>query len=287
MSHKHRVYFAFSTFFQCFSQYSRSYSVCVSFFSLFGFLASRFFSFFTFLNASRHISSPIGCVFQFSKFFSFFVIFQGLQCSFLNIHNFQCFSPYSRSNSVFVSFYSFFSFLAIILILQCVFLIFHVFQCFLLYSMSNSVCISFFSLFFSNKWFFSHFPRFYHFFCHNSCSRVCVFPPFQFFPRLTVCVFHFPKLSISRHIPGPTVRIFLAIIQVLHCVFLFFHVFQCYLPYFTSYSVHFSFSTLFSVPRHFPGQTMFVSHFSRFYFFSQYSMSYSVHFSFSTFFSVS
>ena len=161
MSHKHRVYFAFSTFFQCFSQYSRSYSVCVSFFSLFGFLASRFFSFFTFLNASRHISSPIGCVFQFSKFFSFFVIFQGLQCSFLNIHNFQCFSPYSRSNSVFVSFYSFFSFLAIILILQCVFLIFHVFQCFLLYSMSNSVCISFFSLFFSNKLFFSHFPRFY------------------------------------------------------------------------------------------------------------------------------
>ena len=110
MSHKHRVYFAFSTFFQCFSQYSRSYSVCVSFFSLFGFLASRFFSFFTFLNASRHISSPIGCVFQFSKFFSFFVIFQGLQCSFLNIHNFQCFSPYSRSNSVFVSFYSFFQF---------------------------------------------------------------------------------------------------------------------------------------------------------------------------------
>ena len=226
--------------------------------------------------------------FSFSKFFSFFVIFQVLQSAFLIFHPFQGFLlPYSRSNNVCVSFFTFFIFLAVFQVLQCAFLIFHLFQCFLLYSMSNSVCISFFSLFFSNKWFFSHFPRFYHFFCHNSCSRVCVFPPFQFFPRLTVCVFHFPKLSISRHIPGPTVRIFLAIIQVLHCVFLFFHVFQCYLPYFTSYSVHFSFSTLFSVPRHFPGQTMFVSHFSRFYFFSQYSMSYSVHFSFSTFFSVS
>ena len=220
MSHKHRVYFAFSTFFQCFSQYSRSYSVCVSFFSLFGFLASGFFLFFTFLNVSRHISSPIGCVFHFSKFFSFFIIFQGLRCSFLIIHNFQCFSPYSRSNSVFVSFYSFFSFLAIILIL-------------------------------------SHFSRFWVF--------------LAIFHVLQCLFFIFITFPFSRRIPGPTVcisyfpafSVFLAIIQVLHCVFLFFHVFQCYLPYFTSYSVHFSFSTLFSVSRHIPGQTIFVFHFSR------------------------
>ena len=55
-----------------------------------------------------------------------------------------------------------------------------------------------------------------------------------------------------------------------------------------SFSVHFSFSTLFRVFYcHIPGQTMFVSHFSRFSFFSPYSRSYSAHFSFSTFFSVS
>jgi hypothetical protein len=46
------------------------------------------------------------------------------------VHIFECFSPYSRSNSVCVSFCMFFSFLAIFQVLQGAFLIFHVFQCF-------------------------------------------------------------------------------------------------------------------------------------------------------------
>ena len=136
----------------------------------------------------------------------------------------------------------------------------------------------------------------------NPGPRVCFFFSFSTFlsfshhiSRPTVCVSHFPKLSISRHIPGPTVcishfptfSVFLSIIQDLQCVSLIFHVFQCYLPYFTSYSVHFSFSTLFSVSLHIPGQTMFESHFSRISFFSPYSRSYNVQFSFSTFFSLS
>ena len=169
---------------------------------------------------------------------------------------------------MYFSFSVIFSFLAIFQVKQCLCLIFHVFifsrnipcptvcishfppfSVFLNIFLSNSVCISFFALFsFLTIVFFS-------FFTFLNVSR--------HIPGPTVCAFHFPKLSISRHIPGPTVRIFLAIIQVLHCVFLFFHVFQCYLPYFTSYSVHFSFSTLFSVSRHIPGQTIFVFHFSR------------------------
>jgi hypothetical protein len=54
-----------------------------------------------------------------------------------------------------------------------------------------------------------------------------------------------------------------------------------------SYSVHFPFSTFFSVSRHIPGPTVCVSHFSRFLGFLPYSKSYSVHFSFSMFCSVS
>ena len=48
--------------------------------------------------------------------------------------------------------------------------------------------------------------------------------------------------------------------------------------------MYFSFFTFFSVSRHIPGQTVFVSHFSRFSVFMPYFMSYNVNFSFSTFF---
>ena len=49
--------------------------------------------------------------------------------------------------------------------------------------------------------------------------------------------------------------------------------------------MHFSFSTFLSVSRHIPGQTVFVSHLSRFSVFLPYSMSYNVHLSFFRFFS--
>ena len=59
---------------------------------------------------------------------------------------------------------------------------------------------------------------------------------------------------------------FLVIIQILQCVFRIFQLFQCLSPYFTSYSVSISFCMIFSYP--------------------PYSRFYSVHFSFSTFSSV-
>ena len=77
-------------------------------------------------------------------------------------------------------------------------------------------------------------------------------------------------LSISCHIPGPTVF-------VSH-----FPGFSLSSPYSRSYIVQFSFSRYLSVSRHIPGKTVFVSHFTRFSLSSPYSMSYSVHFSFFT-----
>ena len=85
-----------------------SNSVCISFFALFSFLTIVFFSFFTFLNVSRHISRPTVCVFHFPKL-SFLAIFQVRQYAFLIFHLFQCFSPQCRSYTVFFSFFTFFS----------------------------------------------------------------------------------------------------------------------------------------------------------------------------------
>jgi hypothetical protein len=144
--------------------------------------------------------------------------------------------------TVYVSPFSrFLMFLASFQIIQCAFLIFPVFQCFLPYSRSYSVSVTF-STFFS----------------------------------------------------------FLAIIQVLQCVFLIFHVFHCFSPYSRSYTVFFSFCMflvflaiftvltcefhiflVFQFSCYIPGQTVFVSHFPRFSFFSPYSRTYSVHFSLS------
>jgi hypothetical protein len=114
------------------------------------------------------------------------------------------------------------------------------------------------------------------------------------------------------HIPGPTMCISLFKVfqwfwtYVLHCVFNF-QWFSVFSPYSRSYSVHFSFFMFFSVFCHIPHQTVFVSHFPRFFsflakiqvtqcvflifhvfhYFLPYSRSYSVWFSFCTFYSVS
>ena len=159
---------------------------------------------------------------------------------------FSFFSPYSRSysvhflfspflsvsrqfslNRVCVSFSTFFSFLAIFQVLECVLLNLHVFQCF--------------SNFPGHTFFVSHFPRYSVFSPHSRSYSVCV----------SFC-------NLLR---------FLAIIQVLHCVFLV--------------------SKFLTVSRHISGPTMCVSHFPQFSFFSPYSRSYSVHFLFSPFLSVS
>jgi hypothetical protein len=106
--------------FQCFSPYSWSYSVD--------------FSFFTFFSVSRRIAGQTVFVSHFPRFFSFLAIIHVLQCVFLMIHVFHCFSPFSKSYSVCVSFSSFVSFLAIFQVLQYIFLIFQIFQCFSAYS---------------------------------------------------------------------------------------------------------------------------------------------------------
>ena len=180
--------------------------------------------------------------------------------SFLIFHLFQCFSSYSRSYSVCVSFSTFFSFLAILHVLQCAFLIFLVFECFSPYSRSYSVHFSFSTFFSISRYIevpkmviphYSHFSMFFAIFTsYSMCFSISIF----FFTFLTIfqvlqCHFSFSTfLSFSRHITGQKVFVesFLAIIHVLKSVFLIFHVFQCFSPYFTSYSVCFSFSMMFT-----------------------------------------
>ena len=115
----------------------------------------------------RLISPPKVCISHFPEIFSFFAIFQVLQCAFLIFHVFQCFIIFQVVKWMFLIFHDFqfschiprptvdiskfstffsfprlisppkvcishfpeiFSFLAIFQVLQCAFLIFHVFQ---------------------------------------------------------------------------------------------------------------------------------------------------------------
>ena len=57
---------------------------------------------------------------------------------------------------------------------------------------------------------------------------------------------------------------FLTILQVLHCAFLIFHVFDCFWPYSRSNIVCVSFSTVFQFSCHIPGLIVHISHFSCF-----------------------
>ena len=105
------------------------------------------------------------------------------------------------------------------------------------------------------------------------------FPPFSVFLaiiQVLQCLFLILHVFLfSHHNPGSTVcishlsrfSVFFAIIQVLQCVFLILHVVQCFLPYSRSCHVSFSFSSFFT--------------------FLPYSRSYSVCFLFCTFFCAS
>ena len=202
-----------------------------------------FFSFYTFFSVTYHISHHTVCISHFLPFSVFLAIIQVKQCLclffffsnfltiilvlqsiFLIFHVFECFLPYFMFYSVCFSFAKFSRFLAIFQVLQCAFLIFHLFQCFLPYCRSYHVYVPFSTIF--------HFSR------HNPGPRVCFshFPPFSVFPT----IFH-----------------------IIQCVVLIFQNFQ-FLAYSRSYSVHFSFSTFFSVSRHNAGPTVYFSHFSRF-----------------------
>ena len=213
-------------------------------------------SFSKLFSVSRLFIFPIVCLSHFSRFFNFLAIFQVRKCTFLIFHVFQCFLPYSRSYSVHFSFLTFFGVFAIFQCLQCAFLIFYVFQ------------------------FSQHIPG----------PRVCIAHFSRFSVFLTICqVIHDCVLFFS----------FLAIIQVLQWSFLIVHIFQCFSPYSSSYSVCVSFSTFFSFFFLFLFLFLFcfvfailqvlqcVFHtFQRFSVFLPYPSSYSVHFTFSTFYSV-
>ena len=127
------------------------------------------FSFFTFFSVSCHIPDKV-YVSHLSCFSVILAMLQVLKFALLIFHVFWCFSQYSRSNSVCVSFSTFLNFLAIFQVLVCIFLILHVFQCFLPYPRSYSVHFSFFTFYSvschipGHSVFVSHFPDFSFFF---------------------------------------------------------------------------------------------------------------------------
>ena len=178
--------------------------------------------------------------------FSFLDIFQVLHCAFLIFHVFECFLPYSRSKSFYVSFFTFFQFscdipgtivcishfsrlsifLAIFHFLQCVFLIFHDFQ-FSCLIPGPTVCISHFLAF---SVVFAIFQVLQYVFL--------IFHDFQFLPYSghTVCISHFSLFSMFLAIFHFLQYVFLIfhdflfsrLLQVLKCAFLIFHLFQCF-----------------------------------------------------------
>jgi hypothetical protein len=153
---------------------------------------------------------------------------------------------------VLFSFSTFFIFLNIFLILQCAHLISQVFQCFSPYSRSYTVRSSF-SVFFivschipGPRLCISHFPLFSLFLPNSRAYPVSHFPSFSVFVALLqvilcICliyhVFHF-----THHIPRskeylshfPCFSFFPAIFQVLQCAYLIFQVSQFFLPCFKS-----------------------------------------------------
>ena len=158
------------------------------------------FSFFTLISVSRDIPGPRVSISHFSNISVFLAMFQVLQCVYLIFHDFQCFSPHSRSYQLIFSISELVNFLDIFQVLHCAFLIFHGFHWFLQYSRSYSVCVS-------------YFPRFFQFSRHN--------------PGPTIWVCHFSCWSVlspysrsySVHFSFLPFSVFLAIFQVLQCVY--------------------------------------------------------------------
>ena len=192
-------------------------------------------------------------------------IFQVLKCAFLIFHDFQCFSPYSRSYSVHFTFSMIFRLHVIFQVPQWPFLIFHNFQCFLPYPRSKSALFSFpwfsvfssysrshsehfsFSTFFSISWIFQVIQclcfilHIFQVSPHNPGPIVCN-SHFQSFSvplaifQVIKCAFDIFQLFHFFHIPGPTVwishgpcfSVFFAIFQVKECAFLILKLFQCF-----------------------------------------------------------
>jgi len=236
-----------------FLPYSRSYRMCVSFstfFSVSCHIPGQFLRLiFHLFKLSYHISGPRVCSSHFACFSEFLAIIQDLQCVFLIFHVFHCFWLYSRSYSEFFPFCKYFSVSR------------HI--------PGTTVCIS-------------HFARFSVFFTIIQVLpyEFLIFLICQFsrnIPGPTVCVSNFPLFFFS----------FLAINQILHFAFLIFQIFQCFPPYSRSNIFRVSSSTflrflaifqvvecvffilhVFSVSCHVPRPIVFVSLFPRFSVFS-------------------
>ena len=170
-------------------------------------------------------SKSYSVFFSYSTFFSFLAIFQVLQCVFLSLEVFQCFSSYSRTYIFQVNFSTLFSFLRTFQVIECLCLIFHVFQ-FPPHNPGTTVC------------FFFHLSRF--------------IPFFTIFQVLLLCF----SFSMILH--------FHALLQVLQCAFLIYQVFPCFVPHNRSNNVCISFSMFFQFSHHDPGSRVCIFHFSRF-----------------------
>jgi len=249
--------------FHCFSPYSRS--------------DSEHFSVSMFFTVSRHIPAHTLFVSHFARFsgfvfsgfffvvvvlFLFFLplsssysvhftffrilgIFYFLVFAFFFFQVLQCFSPYSMSYNVCVSFSAFFGFLAIFRVLQCVFLIFHIsmflaifqdllceFFIFFSFSRFIALCLQCASLIFHIFQYNSTYYRYYS--VRISFSKFLIFLTIIHVLKCAFLIFHVFQCFFL-------IFFYFAIFQVLECVFLIFHVFQCFSPFSISFSVHSSF----------------------------------------------
>jgi hypothetical protein len=247
------VFLAIFQVLQCLFHFPR-FSV---FLAIFHVLPCEFFIFHV-CQFSSHIRGPSVCV-TFSTFLSFLTN-QILQCVFLIFHVCQCFSPYSRSYHVSFcfSFWSVFLPYSRSYSVQFSFLTFFSVSCLI---PGHTMFLSHFprySVFSSQPWSYSvHFSFFTFFLMSVALFQVlqCVFlicQVFQFSHRITdsTMIFSFSSfvsfLTYSRSysvcFSFSTFFNFLAIFQVLLCIFIIFHVFQYYSPHSCSYQLFFAFS---------------------------------------------
>ena len=261
------------------------------------------FSHFLVCQFSRHIPGPTVGHFSFFKFFSASLHIPGQTVFVYHFPRFSVFLPRSRSSSLNFPYLSFFTlschipcckesvshfpgfsvFLAIFHVLQCEFLIFLACQ----YSWhieGPTVCVSHcprLSVFSPKSRSYCVFFLFHGFHSFSTYSRSNSMRFSFFMLSVFLAIFHvltcefliFLVCQFSRHIPGPTVFVYL----FLHVFFFsFLSIFQV-LPWFShfphllvfstysrSYSVCFSFSMFFQVSHHFPSPTVGISHFSSF-----------------------
>ena len=150
-----------------------------------------------------------------------------------------------------------FFFLAVLHVLECAFLIFYVFECFSPYSISNSVCVLF-STFWRFLTIFTSYSVHFSLFTFFTVSSHIRGPTMMIshFPRISVFLAIFQVIVFVSHFPLFFFFSFPAFINFLECAFIhipsqivfmsYFPRFSVFSPYSRSYSVCVSFSMFFS-----------------------------------------